>query len=335
MKSSSSFQFPPGLSGKTAGGIPTRVMAGRVHSELTLGTAQLGMEYGTANRTGKPSRSAAIGLLHQAIADGVMHLDTARGYGEAESVLGEALQGSWRARAEVITKLDPLAALSSDADAGTVAAAVDQSIAASCRELRTNFLPILLLHRWQHRTLWKGAAWRRLLELQARGTLGVLGASLYDPEEALQALQDPEIQHLQLPMNLLDWRWKATGVDRASLLRPDVVVHARSAFLQGVLLQPAEIWPRSDYDAKGCVTRLREIALRFGRDGVADLCLAYLRALPWIASIVTGCETMEQLDHTVSLFRLPPLTSEQCEELERALPQAPVALLNPSQWKIA
>ncbi len=311
------------------------MIAGREHSELTLGTAQLGMDYGIANRAGKPSRSSAIDLVHQAIADGVMHVDTARDYGEAESILGEALQGSWGARAEVITKLDPMAALSFDADAGAVRAAVDRSVATSCRELRTHFLPIVLLHGWQHRTLWKGAAWRRLLELRAEGTIGMLGVSLYDPEEALQALQDPEIQHLQLPMNLLDWRWKTTGIDRACVLRPDVVVHARSAFLQGVLLQPAEFWPRSDYDAKGCVARLQEITRRFGRDGVADLCLAYLRAHPWIASIVTGCETREQLDHTVSLFGLLPLTGTQCEELEHALPHAPVALLNPSQWKIA
>lgn len=310
--------------------------AGRAHSELTLGTAQLGMAYGIANRVGQPSRSAAVGLVHQAIAYGVMYLDTARGYGESEEVLGEALHGSWRSQAEVITKLDPLAAFSSDADAAAVRAAVDESVSTSCRELRTNHLPVLLLHRWLHKKQWQGAVWRRLLELQAEGTIGVLGASLYDPEEALEALQDPEIQHLQLPVNVLDWRWKAAGIGHVISRRPDVVVHARSAFLQGVLLQPPEMWPSTDhYDAKACVNRLRDITQKFGRDGVADLCLAYLRAQPWITSIVTGCETVEQLDHTVSLFRRPALKSEQCEELEHALPQAPTTLLNPSQWKIA
>ena len=236
---------------------------------------------------------------------------------------------------QVVTKLDPLTALSSTAEATIVCAAVDRSVATSCCELRLHSLPILLLHRWPHRTLWQSAAWYPLLELRAEGTIGILGASVYDPQEALEALQDPEIRHLQLPMNLLDWRWKAAGVDRAILLRPDVVVHARSPFLQGVLLQPPEIWPGTNYDVRVCTNRLRDIARRFERESMADLCLAYLRAQSWITSIVTGCETMEQLEHTVSLFRLPALTLEQCEELERALPPAPVSLLNPSQWKIA
>jgi aryl-alcohol dehydrogenase-like predicted oxidoreductase len=336
MKSSTTFQVHEESSRQTGWRIPVRMHAGRVHSELTLGTAQLGMAYGIANRVGQPWRSAAVSLVHQAIAYGVMHLDTARGYGESEAVLGEALQGNWRSQTEIITKLDPLAVFSSDTDATTVRAAVDASVATSCRELRTNPLPVLLLHRWQHKTQWQGAAWRRLLELQAERTIGILGVSVYDPEEAFEALQDPEIQHLQLPMNLLDWRWKAAGIEHAISLRPDVVVHARSAFLQGVLLQPPEMWPNGDYyDARACVNRLHDITQKFGREGVADLCLAYLRAQPWITSIVTGCETTAQLEHTVSLFRSQTLTSEQCEELEHALPQAPATLLNPSQWKIA
>ncbi|HEY6181395.1 MAG TPA: aldo/keto reductase, partial [Terriglobales bacterium] len=94
--------------------IPVREVAGRSHSELTLGTAQLGMKYGITNRTGKPARSVAVSLVRRAIGCGVMHLDTARGYGESEAVLGEALQGL-QSSVEVITKLDPLVALPADA----------------------------------------------------------------------------------------------------------------------------------------------------------------------------------------------------------------------------
>ena len=313
--------------------IPVREVAGRSHSELTLGTAQLGMKYGITNRTGKPARSVAVSLVRRAIGCGVMHLDTARGYGESEAVLGEALQGL-QSSVEVITKLDPLVALPADADAATARDAVNQSVARSRSELRTDFLPVLLLHRWQHRTLWNGAVWHRLLELQSEGIIGRLGVSIYEPEEAMEALDDPKIQYLQLPMNLLDWRWRAAKIDQVISRRTDLVVHARSAFLQGVLLQPSEIWPTAEYDAKNCVRQLQEISSRFGRAGLADLCLAYLRGLPWITSIVTGCETIEQLDHTVSLFRFPALSKEQCNELQHVLPEAPVALLNPSQWKI-
>ena len=178
-----------------------------IHSELTLGTARLGMEYGIVNRSSQPARPLAIRMVHEAVAHGVTALDTARGYGEAEGVLGEALNGAWRSRVEVITKLDPLASLTHDAEPSTVRAAVDDSVRRSREALRSGEGVDLAAPSFHHHRAWGGAVWRRLLELRAEGTIGTLGASVYEPREALELLQDPAIPHLQIPMNVLDWRW--------------------------------------------------------------------------------------------------------------------------------
>jgi spore coat polysaccharide biosynthesis protein SpsF len=200
--------------------------------------------------------------------------------------------------------------------------------------LGTAHLATVLLHRSQHRHAWGGAVWQRLLELKSESVIGVLGVSVYDPPEALEALQDSDIQHVQIPMNVLDWRWKAQGVDRALSHRPDVVVHARSAFLQGILLHAPDWWPETDYDAQACVNQLRVLVRLFERESIADLCLAYIRSQPWITSIVVGCETMAQLQQNLSLFRRSKMSNEQCEEVEHSLPKAPESLLNPAKWKV-
>ncbi len=323
------------LPGEPGFRVPYRVSSRGIHSELTLGTAQLGMEYGIVNRAGQPARPLAIRMVHWAIAHGITALDTARGYGEAEGVLGDALTGAWRSRVEVITKLDPLASLTHDAEASTVCAAIDNSVRRSCEALRVGKLSTLLLHRSHHYRAWGGTVWRRLLELRDDGTIGTLGVSIYEPSEALELLQDPAILHLQIPMNVLDWRWKASGVDRALAERPDVVVHARSALLQGLLVSPAAFWPLSaEYDASSCWRQLRKSAAEFGRESLTDLCLAYVRSQPWITSVVVGCETLEQVNENLRLFCLPKLTAEQCTELESAMPRAPESILNPSQWKL-
>jgi aryl-alcohol dehydrogenase-like predicted oxidoreductase/spore coat polysaccharide biosynthesis protein SpsF (cytidylyltransferase family) len=324
------------LPGEPAFRVPYAVVDNRVHSAMTLGTVQLGMEYGAVNRAGKPRRSSAIEILRQSIAHGVTELDTARCYGDSEEILGEALSGAWRSRAEVITKLDPLASIPPNESAEHVRAAVERSIENSCHALRTDRLAVLLLHRWSHHDAWGGAAWWRLLEFRDHGKIDRLGVSVSEPWEALVALEDPDIQHLQLPMNVLDARWKAQGVDRKLAQRRDIVVHARSTFLQGILLHPADCWPVSgDYDSQLCVERLHELARKFERESVADLCLAYVRTQSWIMSCVVGCETMSQLKENLRLFRLPALTLEQCEEIERSLPPAPDDLLNPAKWKPA
>jgi spore coat polysaccharide biosynthesis protein SpsF len=323
------------LPGEPAFRVPYRVINNRVHSAMALGTVQLGMEYGVVNRTGKPRRSDAIAMVRHAIAHGVTALDTARSYGDSEEILGEALSGAWCSRVEVITKLDTLASLPPDVSPDRVRAAVDQSVSSSCRALGTSSLTTLLLHSWQHHDAWRGVAWQRLLELRDAGKIARLGASIYEPSEAIAALSDPDIQHLQLPLNVIDWRWKSHGVDRELARRPDVVVHTRSAFLQGVLLHPADRWPVARSYAQSCQQTLQALAQKFDRESVADLCLAYVRSQPWVTSIVVGCETMSQLEQNLDFFRLPNLTAEQCEEIESSLPVAPDDLLNPSKWKLA
>lgn len=301
------------------------------HGSLVFGTAQLGMDYGRVNLAGKPTQRAAVEMLRYAIAHGVLALDTARTYGEAESLIGKALAGGRRLRTPVITKLD-ISNIDENASESEVRKSVDASVDASCRALRTEKLDTLLLHDWAHRHTWRGAAWRRLREHQSNGKASILGASVYYPREALAALADPGIQHLQIPMNILDWRWRDFG--RAVNQRSDVVVHARSALLQGILAHPPEIWPVvRDFNNAECAAKLRALTKKFGRESVADLCLAYVRSLPWISSVVVGCETFDQLNQNLQLFSRPKLSPEEICELELTLPKAPEELLNPAKWK--
>jgi aryl-alcohol dehydrogenase-like predicted oxidoreductase len=306
-------------------------MPSGVGSKFVLGTAQLGMRYGLVNDSGQPSRTQALEIIREALHQGVTAFDTARNYGDAEAIVGTALEGRVPG-ATVITKLG-LTGLSA-ASEEEVKAKVDASIDASRSALRREKLDVLLLHRWGYRHAWRGAAWNYLLELQQRGVIRTLGASVYEPEEAISALKDVEIRHLQIPMNVLDWRWRQREIQRALESRADVVVHARSALLQGILAHGAERWPRvGGFDGFACAHQLCSLASRFGRDSVVDLCFAYLRSLSWIDGIVVGCETSVQLKNNLRLFENLPLSPKERFEVEATLPKVPEELLNPSKWK--
>jgi aryl-alcohol dehydrogenase-like predicted oxidoreductase len=318
---------------ESCGPIPERCLetTPTPQSGFVFGTAQLGMDYGRVNFAGKPTEHVALEMLRYVVAHGVSALDTARAYGEAERLIGESLTGTWQSQTHVITKLD-LSNIDEEASESEVRKSVDASVDASCRALRTEKLDTLLLHDWVHRHTWRGAAWQRVREHQVEGKISLLGASVYYPHEALAALADPEIQHLQIPMNILDWRWRDFG--RAVNQRSDVVVHARSALLQGVLAHPPEIWPVvRDFNNAECAKKLRGLTNKFGRKSVADLCLAYVRSLRWITGVVVGCDTLQQLEENLQLFSRPELSAEEIHELEHALPKAPEELLNPAKWK--
>jgi len=301
-------------------------------AELVMGSVQIGLDYGAANRTGKPSHEAALRLVRRAAESGVKTFDTARAYGDSEERLGEALAVTKPVR--TITKLSPLADLTDRPSWHAVCAAVDSSIEQSRFALQREKLDCVLLHRAAHMTAYDGAVWARLLELRRAGTIASLGVSIQSPSEALTALASQDVDHIQLAFNILDWRWEETGVIAAIRRRGDVTVHARSIFLQGILASnDPTTWPRiPGVNAKELLATIADCAEEFGRESPADLCLAYARGQDWIDGTVVGMETEAQLDANLRLSIKPPLSREDCAWIEKMIPRVPERLLDPAQW---
>ncbi|MBI3553504.1 MAG: aldo/keto reductase [Elusimicrobia bacterium] len=322
-----------GLRGEPSWRVPFRVRGGEAHSELTLGTAQLGMEYGIVNALGKPSFKEARAMVRSAVAHGAGSFDTAREYQEAEKTLGKIIKEEFPGRCTVVTKLGLLKSLPFNAAAPTVADAVDASVLASCLNLARKPLDYLLLHDWSHRGAFGGVVWKRLLELKREGAIARLGASVYEPGEALEALNDPDVALIQIPFNILDRRWKDSGFTEKAKKRSAVVIHARSVLLQGLLAAPPKAWSATGVkDAGAWAKKVGALAKALERKSVLDLCIAYVRAQPWLTSLVLGMESEKQLEENMRLFLEPALTAAECGRCERELSGAPEKLLNPGLW---
>jgi spore coat polysaccharide biosynthesis protein SpsF len=313
-----------------------RTVLGAPAGEMSLGTAQLGMAYGIANRTGRPDQATAADIIATARMCGVTHFDTARMYGDSERILGEALAApsTVLAPATVVTKLPPVPRVDR-LTAHTTRDWVKQTVEKSTNELRRSTLDVLLLHRWQDREWECGSAWRALCELRSEGIIGALGASVQNTDEALAALLDPDVRHLQLPVNMLDWRWRLPGFLQARAARSDVAVHARSCLLQGILAMTPESWPAVDgMSATAVSERLDDLARDCGRSSVTDLAFAYVRSLAWVDTLVVGAERADQVISNVELFRRPPLTVDQANKVADSLPKVPETFLNPALWPL-
>jgi aryl-alcohol dehydrogenase-like predicted oxidoreductase len=292
---------------------------------IVVGTAQWGMPYGLANRTGIPGLSAVRGILARAADAGITTLDTARAYGQSESVLG-ALVGD-DPRFAIVTKVPPLgvAGAAEIAGAQAVHRSIDQSLAA----LRRSRLDAVLLHDPSDRLAAGGAAWRVLRDLRRSGVIGSLGISARNPAEAIEALDTQDVDVVQVAMSLLDGRLMRAGfVDRARAAGKGVFV--RSVFLQGV----AHLSPR---DLPFYLDPLRPVLAAIARWArprqmtVADACLLYMRdtcALP----IVVGMESEAQLDANLRTWARAVLDPTDLAELATLVPDLPDAVVDPSKW---
>ncbi|MGV3468695.1 aldo/keto reductase [Limnobacter sp.] len=304
--------------------------------KLALGTAQLGLTYGIANKAGQPDQTTANTLIKTAIANGVTILDTARAYGDSEEVIGNTLKSGWGGRAQIITKLSPLVECPPQATPATVNAFVDASIFQSCTALRTQKLDVLMLHRTSHLSDWSGAAWDRLLKHKADNRLKALGVSVQSPLELEQALSIHEIEVIQMPFNVLDSRWDALiPMIRIVKQQRPLVIHARSALLQGLLPSTStEHWHRANVSNPRTVMEwLSNKSRETGRANVVDFCLSFVKSLDWVDSVVVGVETCDQLNENIRIFSGPDLTTQQVQNILTSCPALGEDTLNPARWR--
>tara|TARA_B100000780_G_scaffold279195_1_gene256357 strand:+ start:144 stop:1016 length:873 start_codon:yes stop_codon:yes gene_type:complete len=279
---------------------------------LVLGTAQLGMEYGVANRTGTPDESRVAEILDQAYISGIRILDTAAAYGESENALGRAGISRW----EVITKVPSFSELPDD----RLDESVYESVLRSLDRLKTDCLFAVLAH--DHRDM-VGERGRRVLgaleRLQAENRVQSIGVSVYTPSD-LDGLEPAATQIVQAPFNVLDQR--IVGSDLSAEL------HVRSVFLQGLLLMPPHARPARFARWNGLLIRFDERIRDSGLDPVA-FCLGFAAQQPAVAKCVVGLEHPDQLAGIVAAFGAGRNVVIEAEDMA----SYDLDLIDPRRWK--
>ena len=293
---------------------------GHTISQLVLGTAQFGYDYGIANQVGQPSYRAVLKILERAFEGGVNALDTAALYGESEMVLGRALKDlGLRDRAFVITKF-PWVHQSGDEHPDRF---LERGIVRALRILGLDRLPLCLFHRYDDLPYLDAA-----LALKEKGYVEHVGVSVYEPEQALEALSLEGIEAIQVPLNVLDRRFLKCEIPvRAE--RQGISVFVRSVYLQGVLGLSDDDLPDFLQDLHPVRRRLARIA---GDQGMASLALRYVASLPGVLGVLAGLETLAQLEDNLAWIGQGELSRKTMEEIDRAVIEVPRRLLDMRQW---
>lgn len=285
-------------------------------ARIALGTAQFGMAYGIANQSGQVTLQSVREILSTAQKNGVVTLDTATAYGESQNVLGEAGVDSWR----IVSKLPALPEQALDPSAW-----VRDHLRSTLASLRVDKLDALLLHRPADLLRRDGSALSQaLVQLRQEGLVGKLGLSLYRPEE-LDVVSDLlPLDLVQVPMSVLDHRFDQAG-KLDELAAQGTEIHARSIFLQGLLLVPADRRPAKFDRWAGLWERWDEwlTALQISSlQGALGAVLADER----VDRVVVGVDSLEQMGQILDAAAL----ATPCTPLD--LMSADEELLLPQNW---
>lgn len=294
--------------------------------KLILGTVQLGLDYGITNSTGKPDEETGFQIIKTALENNITDFDTARGYGDSERILG--LANEKYNTMNIITKLDSLVDITQDTSQEEIINRINKSIDDSIDLLKISKMTTLLLHRFEHYN--NKVIWNYLLQ---QDRIEKLGVSVYDVEEAIIALRDPNIKHIQLPINILDDNWFIPEFLELVKQRKDVIIHSRSIFLQGILLSSMDKWPKLDtINPEEYINKLNSLVTKCKLNNKIELCISYIKSIDWIDGIVMGVETLGQLKQNIELFKIRKLNTTEFNFVREMFIDVPKNLLNPSMW---
>ncbi len=287
-------------------------------TRLALGTVQFGLPYGVANTQGQVNPEQAEVMLGAARDTGIDTLDTAIAYGEAEELLGRIGVTGFRIISKIPALLEPV---------GAVDDWIVDQVEASLERLHVPRLGGLMLHAPDDLLGSHGPAIARGLQrAKDAGLTERIGLSVYSPEQLAKLIDRLPLEIVQIPANVFDRRFAETGwLDRLAM--NGVEVHARSAFLQGLLLMQSERVPSKFAPYRTLIDRWHAwLADQAAGMSPVQACLAHVASYAGISRLVVGADSLEQLQDIIEAVSIAPLRAPE----SLASPATP--LINPAQW---
>ena len=280
-----------------------------LQSKLALGTAQFGLDYGITNSNGIVVKNEVHNILSLAKNYGIVTLDTAPDYGKSEKVLGEIGVNDF----QVITKTVSL-------EKGVNS--VIKSFKKSLDYLEVERLYGLLIRAKDIQEKKIDYLYNQLTNLKQDKLIEKIGFSAYSPEQVDLLLAHFDFDLIQIPCNIFDERLTQSG-KLGALKNKNIEVHARSIFLQGILLdfenlpKYFETWEKQFSEYQKMVKASGNSLLQYS--------IKYILNIPEIDKVIVGVNNAKQLKDIVQVAK--------SQNGVKPYPIDDINLLNPSLWE--
>jgi len=294
-------------------------------SRIGLGTVQFGQDYGF---TKELSQSEVNRILSVCLGEGINFLDTAREYGNSEAKIGEFLKENPASGLIISTKIVKMdSAICNGKD--KVMNFITDSLHQSLENLGVEAIPLLQLHQTDDFVVNNPFFWECIEELKNKGLFQIFGVAVYNPEEALNLINQysQHIDFLQLPYNIFDHRFERIF---ESLKEKDIGIISRSVFLRGMVQCSIEELPQELgglAEKKEELNKLAEsLAINPG-----DLALKFVLNNSYIQSSIIGVSSVDELQKNINVLkRMEAINLSQDNVTKCSVSNE--FLIDPSQW---
>lgn len=293
--------------------------------KVGIGAVQFGMNYGVSNSAGKPSTAEIKKILDIAASNRVRIIDTATIYGNSEEVLGMTWPNCYSFN--VVTKT---ARFSKPVIKEADAQQLEDTLNRSLRNMRIPSVYGLLIHHADDILVDGGQLLiEKMLELKQKGLIEKIGVSVYTAEQIDRVLDKYCVDLIQLPISILDQRLLQSGHIK-KLKKNGIEIHARSVFLQGLLLMDPETLP-SYFDAiKAHLLKYREYLKRYNMSSL-EAALNFVLQQPEINTAIVGVNTSLEFQEIMSAAKYNKLEQSFNYSIWAVEDEN---IINPSLWRL-
>jgi aryl-alcohol dehydrogenase-like predicted oxidoreductase len=287
-------------------------------SEVSFGAWAIGADWGSVDDR------ESLAALHRAIDLGVNFIDTADVYGDGHSEQLIARVRKERPE-ELIVATKAGRRLSPHVASGYNAENLTRFVERSLRNLETDCLDLVQLHCPPSEVYYRPEVFGALDDLVQAGKIRYYGVSVEKIEEALKAIEYPNVQTVQIIFNM--FRPRPTEVFFPEAKQRKVGILARVPLASGLLtgkMTRESTFPADDhrnFNRYGQSFDRGEtfsgVDFESGLDAVEELKTMAQLALRWIlmfdavSCAIPGAKRPDQAEDNVHAADLPPLTEEQ------------------------
>ncbi len=282
-------------------------------SVFALGTAQFGVNYGITNDSGKPHADEVFHILDFAQSKGIHYLDSALAYGNSLDLLSDYIQEK-KASFYVINKFSLLD------DFDCLEISIENWVKKSATPFRA-----LLVHDPQRLSEVSESKVKGFVErLKNKKLIQKFGISIYEFEEYEKWSKNTDIELVQFPLNIMSQDF----LPHLALLKSKgIELHARSLFLQGLLL--SQVLPKGFEGLERSWEKYREILKKTNMRPL-ELNLAWSKGISLIDKWVIGVNKKDELVEIIETFnRVPALLGTEVLQLK----EHDNSLVDPRKWK--
>ncbi|WP_190087836.1 aldo/keto reductase [Streptomyces melanogenes] len=275
------------------------------------------------------SEDESVRALHRAIDLGVNFIDTARGYGESERIVGQVVRERAGDQVLVATKVPPKNRIWPAPDGLDPAEAfpgahIRASLETSLRASGLEHFDVLQFHVWNDEWVGRGDWLETVAELKREGKIRLFGVSINDhrPDTALALVRSGAVDSVQVIYNIFDQ-------SPADELLPACEEHGvgvivRVALDEGGLtgrITAGTTFPEGDFRSRyfrgdrpaQVERRVAAIVADLGiaPDEIAENALRFVLSSPAVSTVIPGMRTVRNVERNTALSDGRPLTADQ------------------------